>query len=617
MIRHGGLRLLGVTPPTISSFTPTSGQVGIVVQINGANLLGATSVKFNGTSASFTVVSSIRIDTNVPVGATDGVIQVITPGGTVNSSGSFDVTVAPTGFDNTVTGNQPTGFTVPAGEVWKVSGLVTTPANVIVEGKLVGGPGDTLRFTGVNEANFVGGGMSPISSDVGLWVMGAGELDFQGTARVPWARATAGLSAGATSLTLDVAPTGWNVGNTICIVPTESTSVGARAYTGFEERTITSIAGSVIGFAALSHAHPSITLTGGQVMTPEVLNLSRDCKIEGTAGGRSHIFIRSTVPSLLKHMEVRFMGPRTASDFKILGRWAIHFHHAGLGSDGSLVEGVIVREAGSHAYVVHASQGVTFLKTISYLTEEEPYWWDHLVPEDDPHRVTYDSCVAAVAPGSISRHTAFLMGRGVGHIARKCVAIGLLGNGDSVNGFLWGEASGAGIWVFEDCVAHNNQAHGILNWHNNGAPHVIDRFIAYRNTRSGIHHGAYKNSFAFSNSNLSENGQAAVQSLALSRSDRQQRWTNMKFGGLFDCKEHTLPGDLGVLILDSTITGGVRIDDKGPEASKYDFVRCGLEAVNFTIVLFKAGGRIRVQRADGTAFQITPPNVVTPIAPFF
>jgi uncharacterized repeat protein (TIGR03803 family) len=71
---------------------PSSGQVGAQVIILGSDLTGATSVTFNGTAATFTVVSSTEITTTVPAGATAGTVEVITPGGTLESNAAFRVT---------------------------------------------------------------------------------------------------------------------------------------------------------------------------------------------------------------------------------------------------------------------------------------------------------------------------------------------------------------------------------------------------------------------------------------------------------------------------------------------------------------------------------------------
>src|SRR5687767_11444130 len=56
----------GTPAPSISSFSPTSGGVGTTVTINGANFTGASAVRFNGQSASFSVVSSSQITASVP-----------------------------------------------------------------------------------------------------------------------------------------------------------------------------------------------------------------------------------------------------------------------------------------------------------------------------------------------------------------------------------------------------------------------------------------------------------------------------------------------------------------------------------------------------------------------
>jgi uncharacterized repeat protein (TIGR03803 family) len=71
---------------------PTSGKVGASVITLGNNLTGATSVTFNGTPATFTVISSTQIKTTVPSGATSGPVQVSGPDGTFNSNVVFRVT---------------------------------------------------------------------------------------------------------------------------------------------------------------------------------------------------------------------------------------------------------------------------------------------------------------------------------------------------------------------------------------------------------------------------------------------------------------------------------------------------------------------------------------------
>jgi uncharacterized repeat protein (TIGR03803 family) len=68
---------------------PTSGAVGAAVRILGTDLTDATNVTFNGTAATFTVVSSSEITATVPAGATTGEVQVVTPSGTLLSNVSF------------------------------------------------------------------------------------------------------------------------------------------------------------------------------------------------------------------------------------------------------------------------------------------------------------------------------------------------------------------------------------------------------------------------------------------------------------------------------------------------------------------------------------------------
>jgi uncharacterized repeat protein (TIGR03803 family) len=70
---------------------PTSGKVKAKIKILGTDLTGASSVTFNGTAATFIVVSSSEITTTVPAGATTGVVQVVTASGTLVSNTVFQV----------------------------------------------------------------------------------------------------------------------------------------------------------------------------------------------------------------------------------------------------------------------------------------------------------------------------------------------------------------------------------------------------------------------------------------------------------------------------------------------------------------------------------------------
>lgn len=82
--------------PTVTSFTPTSGEVGKEITITGTNFTGATAVKFNATAATtMNVVSATSIKANVPAGATKGKISVTNAVGTGTSADDFTVLVAP------------------------------------------------------------------------------------------------------------------------------------------------------------------------------------------------------------------------------------------------------------------------------------------------------------------------------------------------------------------------------------------------------------------------------------------------------------------------------------------------------------------------------------------
>ncbi len=81
-------------PPSVSGFTPTSGPPGSSVTISGSGFTGATVVRFNGLSATFSIVSDTQITATVPSGASSGPIRVTGPTGSSTSAASFTVSAA-------------------------------------------------------------------------------------------------------------------------------------------------------------------------------------------------------------------------------------------------------------------------------------------------------------------------------------------------------------------------------------------------------------------------------------------------------------------------------------------------------------------------------------------
>lgn len=102
------------SPPTITGFVPTSGDIGTAVDISGTNLTGASAVTFNNAAASqFTVVSDTSITATVPSGATTGRIRVTTAGGSATSATDFTVTTPPppvTPYRDAVMADGPIGY---------------------------------------------------------------------------------------------------------------------------------------------------------------------------------------------------------------------------------------------------------------------------------------------------------------------------------------------------------------------------------------------------------------------------------------------------------------------------------------------------------------------------
>ncbi len=537
-----------------------------------------------------------------------------------------------------ITGLMPGGFVVPAGETWEVRGIVETDGNVIAEGTLrMRGSGDvgnptTLRFIDVDEAAMVGGGMDVVDSDVGLWVMGDGVLDIQGTPKAAWNRTGSDPS--------------WQASDELILCPTHRAKAMEQIQAENPDLDIDTRAGRralkdlQIEQEFLAYENFLPFTMGSPVPTvgpysAEVMNLSRDVAIEGTLGGRAHILIRSTKPQTVKHCLLQHLAPRGLDDNGvILGRWGLHFHHSGDGARGSVVEGVVARKMGAHAFVFHSSHGIMAHELIAFDCLQSPFWWDR---GDETNDLLYDRCVAAKidhGAGGYEKHSGggVVLGSGTGSILRDFVAVGVLLR----SGIDWRDRAAHSPWTLEGTnVSHNNHRAARV-WHNSHRfRHDAGGMVFYRND-SGLLAGAYGTPlWHYENIHFLESGGISAKARAKDdpAPDRPDGY-GMSFENIV-IEGHPGPwlrspgrpkdASAAMLVKDIEIVNGsmeVLIDEDGG-FGLYDLVNVvnagvSLEPGDVTILQAPPRFLLRCQRPDGTAWKIDGAGVVSEdIAPFY
>jgi hypothetical protein len=448
--------------------------------------------------------------------------------------------------------------------------LIST-GNIVVAGVLAMRPlapttEHRITFSGIDETDFVGGGMEVLPTDIGLWVIGNGILDAVGTPKTSWTRLSGGVEAGATALRCDDT-SGWLPGDRVTVTPTIAPELDPKSRKhadAYDTATVTAVLpGQVILDRALAHPHPAVSDAFGNRWTAEVLNLSRNVVIEGSPQGRAHImFLHTQRPQHLSDIEVRHMGPREAylSDNGrprtrgVLGRYPFHFHLCHWASKGSHVKGVVIHSSGNHAFVPHESHAITFEDCVAHDTFAEPYWWDVAARGEEQmptHETMYLRCVGSMTRAEQStpeayRVSAFHLGKGEegSNRAIGCVAVGV-DDGHQSSGFSWPERS-RGVWGFEDCIAHNNVNHGIMSWQNTEDKSRIGNFQAYHNGGSGVLHGAYSNFWLYEDIDAYANRYAGLEIHAVTRQTNFTRRTFPEPWPLLTFRNFRIdPGEVG------------------------------------------------------------------------
>ncbi len=294
-----------IQPPTIGSFSPTSGIVGATVTITGTNFDATpanNTVKFNGTAATVTASTATSLTTSVPTGATIGMITVTVNGQTATSASSYTViqpptignfsptsgivgatvTITGTNFDATPANNtvkfNGTAATVTASTATSLTTSVPTGATIGMITVTVNGQTATSSNSFIVIPPPTIGNFSPTSGIVGATVTITGTnfnvtpanntVKFNGTA------ATVTAST-ATSLTTSV-PTGATTGM-ITVTVNGQTATSANSYTLLQLQAINFGAipaktfGTDVTVALTATATSDLTITYSSTNTDKVI----------------------------------------------------------------------------------------------------------------------------------------------------------------------------------------------------------------------------------------------------------------------------------------------------------------------------------------------------------
>ncbi len=510
-----------------------------------------------------------------------------------SSALASDKTISGSSSDSTYTieAGHTVTFDPNVSSTWTISG---SGVALTVRGTLVMRPASssvvhTLRFTGGGE----------------VLVTGAGKMDLQGTTKTAWNRT--GTDAN------------WANSDVLKITPTAKNDYSVTDFTK---------GGTV----------PSVSTPYG-TFKAEVFNLTRNVVIEGTSSSymKRVFFSESTVPQTIKYVELRYIG-----DSQVVGFYPLHFHFNGDATRGSLIEGVVVHDADHHAFVSHGSHGMTFRNCVGYKIRGDAFWWDPPVDGvagNETDDTLWENCLAVdIVGGDVTPQgetAGFYMGGGVGNKAIGCVAVASE-QWSPNSGFHWGSKNNGvpNTWTFEDCISHNNGDWGVFVWQNTGTQgHFMTRYVGYHNGRGAVKHGAYNNwGYHYIDNVYWENGEpvALHAQVAPPRATTTFiSWQNTFFGGdpCLKIADHVLAATGPTIFLENTFGGSIRAYERtagGVQLRGYvDFVRNlrdgrDLEPSDFDIDVMSAESRYRIQRRDGTAFQIDGPNgAVSTIATFF
>jgi hypothetical protein len=348
-------------------------------------------------------------------------------------------------------------------------------------------------------------------------------------------------------------------------------------------------------------AAAGIKLLNGRTLQAEVANLTRSITLRNVA---RVMFMDGAGPAELRYIAVVDSGQDP------LGFYPIHFHRNGGTVSGSIVEGVVVEGGRNRAFVPHGSHGIRFRDCVAFNTRKRPFWWD----EDEGNEssdIDYDKCLAMLVkpgPGGDEkfRLAGFQLGRARRSRVRNCAAVAIQGSDDS-GGFWWPGGQSLAPWDFRDNVSHNNQGHGYIIWQNTHENHFLVDCVAFRNSKGGVDHGAYRNPYRYENLVLQENQSGIAVRLHANANSQGQLLRNIRTDGRLHVDNHNLPSDAVHRHVNVTYSKVV-YGEQNKNPSMQEFVDCGLSSGDFDLgdihpkstIKIVEGGKVVANWVDGS-----------------
>lgn len=413
-------------------------------------------------------------------------------------------------------------------------------AHIVADLNLIGDVFVEGLLTGIDTFHLQGNGFT-------VFFQNGGRADLHGKAKAAWG------PWGTNS-------NGWVAGDRLAIAPTK-----AGIYVPSE------LVWSDWSMARPSNS-PDVSLFNGSVRKPEVVNLSQSIVFENLARG-FHFHDSAGIQNL---SDVKFLNCGTAG---VTGNYPVHFHLLGENSRGSLLERVVVEGGKNHAFVPHGSHGITMKDCVAFNTIGDVFWWDVPAKVGDALRkfhtannsndITWERCfvlgVISIPkqPGRTDV-TGFALGAGFGNKCVGCVASGVR-QVISGSGFHWPSTAndnvGGNQWEFDDCLAHNNENHGIFVWQNDDSDHLITDYTAFHNGFAGINHGAYVNQYHYLGVTLHGNTGAAVNLHSVATNGFPIIFEDLLTDGLLRISGHSVAGDRTPSYFRRCIFTGVVVDE--------------------------------------------------------